>query len=143
MKLFSALELLSPYLFKVSIINGYIWFDFKFPVHWVIPESVSELVGYINFGEEVSDNGERNTLIRLVCEFSEKDVSDTESKAIEFINYNLELARKEELFMESTKVLKKIFMNRSLEELSNIKITFDGEDDKMAGEGSGEGQEGN
>lgn len=137
MNLYKTLEPYSKYLFNLSILKGYIWLDMRVPKNWVISESILPAESFINFGSDQSDDNQSN-LIRFVCEFDEGHLSDMEEKIEKFIKYNMEAIQKEELYLESTKALKEIFKEHSLDKLSNIKIIFDGEDATMVEQRSGE-----
>lgn len=128
--MYKLLYFFNPYLIRVEISEGYIWFDFRVPSYWDLPQYVLDFTGFIDFGLDGD-----NKMLRFVSEYNEVALDETEKIMRDFINHNLELSKKKELFLASTEALKEIFNKSSLDKLSNIKIVFDGESNEMAGEG--------
>lgn len=128
--MYKLLNFFDPYLIRVEISLGYIWFDFRVPSYWELPQYVFDFTGFIDFGLDGD-----NKMLRFVSAYSQLELDETEKIMRDFINHNLELSKKKELFLASTEALKEIFNKSSLDKLSNIKIVFDGESNEMAGEG--------
>lgn len=135
--MYKLLNFFNPYLLRIEFSSGYVWFDFRVPSSWDVPNYISDMTGFIDFGQDGDSK-----LLRFVVDFSENSMDEVENAIKEFINHNLELVRKHELFLASTEALKEIFNNSSLDKLSNIKIVFDGKDGEMVGEGDQQGQDG-
>lgn len=128
--MYKLLSFFEPYLIRVEISEGYIWFDFRVPSYWELPQYVLDFTGFIDFGLD-----HENKMLRFVAQYNEVALDETEKIIRDFINHNLELSKKKELFLASTEALKEIFSKSSLDKLSNIKIVFDGESTEMVGEG--------
>ena len=119
------------YLVSVRKLKSYISIDIEFPSTWKIPKRFVQEDKIIE-NDKTSAN---NRFFSFVSEFDEDTLDLTVQNIKNIIAYNKEIELKEKLLKQKIEELKKIFENKKLENLKNLKFELfeeklnDGEED--------------
>ena len=129
--MYNELKDIFQYLVSVRKLKNYLSVDIEFPTNWKIPKRFVE-EDKIMENERVNDN---KRFFSFVSEFDELTLDRTINNIKKIISYNKEIELKEKLLKQKIDELKKIFENKNLENLQNLKFELleeklnDGEED--------------
>ena len=120
------IDLLSPYFRGIKIAENYKIVEFHFKKDWNIPETEMEFQQ-----KAVKENG--NILYTMF--YSNEKTLDEILNFVEenVIKINLEIEQKEELLRMKVEELKRVFEDKSLSELNNLKFTTEENSLKLNG----------
>ncbi len=119
------------YLVSVRKLKTYLSVDIEFPNQWKIPKRFIE-------EDKIMENqkkSESKRFFSFVSEFDETNLDRTIQNIKKIVLYNKEIELKEKLLKQKIEELKKIFENKNLENLQNLKFELieeklnDGEED--------------
>jgi len=117
------LNLLKPYFKGLKVAESYRIAEFNLKRGWEIPENDKILVQQ----KEVKDNG--NMLYNMFYSDTKTFDQIIDFVEEEVIKHNLEIEEKEALLRAKVEELKRVFENKPLTELNNLKFTT--EDDSL------------
>ena len=129
--MYNELKDIFQYLVSVRKLKNYLSVDIEFPTNWKIPKRFVE-EDKIMENERVNDN---KRFFSFVSEFDELTLDRTINNIKKIVSYNKEIELKEKLLKQKIDELKKIFENKNLENLQNLKFELleeklnDGEED--------------
>jgi hypothetical protein len=118
---------LKPYFKGIKVAEDYNIVEVNLKKSWVIPENEDILVQQKEVKE--STNIFYNMFYTDVMNFD--DLMDYIEQDV--IKYNLEIEQKEDLLRMKVEELKRVFENKSLEELNNLKFTTEENNLKLGG----------
>lgn len=119
------------YLVSVRKLKTYLSIDIEFPTQWKIPKRFVD-EDKIMENQKMSEN---KRFFSFVSEFNETNLDRTIDNIKKIVAYNKEIELKEKLLKQKIEELKKIFENKDLENLQNLKFELleeklnDGEED--------------
>ena len=116
--MYNELKDIFQYLVSVRKLKNYLSVDIEFPTNWKIPKRFVE-EDKIMENERVNDN---KRFFSFVSEFDELTVDRTINNIKKIVSYNKEIELKEKLLKQKIDELKKIFENKNLENLQNLKF---------------------
>ena len=110
---------LRPYFHSLREFNTDVSFDLKLPLSWEITfdESIFKSVKL-----KEQDKNEKTKLVSYISPKTEAGYKEVIKCVKHIITYNLEKERKERLLEEKIKELKKLFQEKDLELLENLKF---------------------
>jgi hypothetical protein len=111
------------YLHSIRRLKGYLSFDMKFPIKWLLPKSVTEEGQIVGF----QSDDENFKGISFVSQMSEDEVKSTLSKIDKIIKLNIEREMKDRLFKQTIEQLKQTFEKNDLDKLQNLYFDFESE----------------
>ena len=129
--MYNELKDIFQYLVSVRKLKNYLSVDIEFPTNWKIPKRFVE-EDKIMENERVNDN---KRFFSFVSEFDELTLDRTINNIKKIVSYNKEIELKEKLLKQKIDELKKLFENKNLENLQNLKFELldeklnDGEED--------------
>lgn len=112
------------YLHSIRRLKGYLSFDMKFPVKWLLPKSVAEEGQIVAFQSD-DDNYKG---ISFVSQMGEEEVKNTLLKIDKIIKLNIEREMKDKLFKQTVEQLKHTFEKNDLNKLQNLYFDFENEE---------------
>ena len=119
------------YLVSVRKLKTYLSIDIEFPTQWKIPKRCVD-EDKIMENQKMSEN---KRFFSFVSEFNETNLDRTIDNIKKIVAYNKEIVLQEKLLKQKIEELKKIFENKDLENLQNLKFELleeklnDGEED--------------
>lgn len=122
MSMYNELKPYVEYLHSIRKLKTYISFDFKFPMKWIIPKSVSDDGDILPFNTDDDTKG-----ISFVSMIDEENIEKILSKVSKVIKVNQEKELKEKLFKEMIDKLKTTFESNNLEKLQKLNFEFQDE----------------
>lgn len=129
--MYNELKDIFNYLVSVRKLKNYLSIDIEFPIHWKIPKRFVE-------EDKILENqkmNENKRFFSFVSEFDQEKLDRTIDNIKKIVVYNKEIELKEKLLKQKIDELKKIFENKNLENLQNLKFELleeklnDGEED--------------
>lgn len=118
---------LKPYFKGIKVAEDYNIVEVNLKKSWTIPENEHVLVQQ----KEVKEN---TNLFYNMFYTNVKNFDDLlDYIEVEVINYNMEIEQKEELLRMKVEELKRVFENKSLDELNNLKFTTEDNSLKLNG----------
>lgn len=110
---------LRPYFHSLREIKNNVSLDIKLPISWEINYSIDQFPS-TNFKEQ--DKNETTKLISFIADNTENGYNDAFNFAKHVIIFNIEKEKKQHLLEEKIKELKKLFQEKDLELLENLKF---------------------
>lgn len=110
---------LRPYFHSLREFNTEVSFDLKLPLLWEITPDIS-IFKSVKFKEQ--DKNEKTKLVSYIAPKTEAGYNEVYKCVKHIITANLEKERKERLLEEKIKELKKLFQEKDLELLENLKF---------------------
>ena len=117
--MYKEITLLRPYFHSLREFNTEVSFDLKLPLSWEITPDIS-IFKSVKFKEQ--DKNEKTKLVSYIAPKTEDGYREVYKCVTHIITANLEKERKERLLEEKIKELKKLFQEKDLELLENLKF---------------------
>lgn len=117
--IYNEINVLRPYFHSLREFNTEVSFDLKFPLSWDITPDISTY-NLVKFKEQ--DKNDKTKLISYVAPKNEIGYNQVYQSILEIINNNLEREIKERLLNEKIKELRKLFQEKDLKSLENLKF---------------------
>lgn len=110
---------LRPYFHSLREFNSDMSLDLKIPPHWIVDYQLKE---YPNTKFKEQDANEKTKLVSFIAQKTETGYNEVFRCVKHVITFNLDKERKERLLEEKINELKKLFKEKDLSTLENLKF---------------------